>query len=488
MKQISAKKARRYDVPVVLLLLALFVLFQYPSLHNAPWEIYEAWRQGDTYSIAQNYYLYSMNPLRPMFNYDGTQPVVIQLELQIIPYLSAVIFKLLGYMTPFVPRLVGLLFFCGSAWYTYQIARRFTSLIPALLSLVLYLILPINLLYARTIMPESAVLFFLTGSVWYLLLWYEDSNEKAIWLSAVFCAVAIMEKTPAAFMGLLVAFVFFWKLGWRSFTSIRFYGYGLIALGVPAAYFLYAGSVAETTYVTSIATKHIFTEKILALFSEETRAFFDEILPTHFGAAVLIAALLGFFLSFTRKDKFLAVFAVSFLLETVTVVAIIKFGYYLVFMAPVCALLFARLVHWIACRCRIPALLLCAAVYLLTWPTALSLYQEKVVVNEDIDRIGAFVDANTEKDCSLAFSALNPVFLNASNRPGFRANLKYHDFIPVGPQAETAYYIETGVDYFVVLNSGMMNDYDGTYMQYLKDHFPVHAGNDLCTIFDLQAD
>jgi len=487
MKQTLFQKAKKhYELILVLLVLAVYVLFHFSSLHNAPWELYDAWRQGDTYSIAQNYYLFSMNPLRPMFNYDGAERVVIQLELQIAPYISAVIFKILGYMTPFVPRLLGLLFFCGSAWFVYKIARRFTSFIPAVFALAVYLIFPINLLYSRAIMPESTALFFLTGTVWFLLLWYEDSNQPAIWLSAVFCAVAIMEKTPTMFVGVLIVFVFFWKLGLKSFKSIQFYGYGLISLGIPAAYYLYAASVASMTFVSSIASKHILTEKIFSIFTPGSINFFRNALPTYYSTAALIVALFGFILTLNRKGKFLAVLTVSFLLELATIVAIIRYGYYLIFIAPVCALLCAVLVHKITRWHWIPAVVVCCSVLVLTWHTAAPLYRSSVVVNETIDRIGTFVNTNTEQDASLAFSVGDPVYINASNRPGFRANLQYHDFIPVGAQAETAFYVENGVDYFVVLNSGMINDPDGVYLQYLKEHFPVHASNDLCTIYDLQ--
>lgn len=101
------------DCWLLALLLAAFFLFQLPRLDQAPWENYDSWRQTDTYTIAQNYAQRDMNPLRPQFNYDGPGDNYVQLELQVMPYLSAVLFKMLGREPYWVPRLISLLFFHG---------------------------------------------------------------------------------------------------------------------------------------------------------------------------------------------------------------------------------------------------------------------------------------------------------------------------------------------------------------------------------------
>ena len=88
----SIPRRKAIERGAVALLLLLYVLLQAPTLPNAPWEGYDTWRQGDTYSVAVNYAQYSMHPLRPQFNYDGTADIVVQLELQLVPYLSALLF------------------------------------------------------------------------------------------------------------------------------------------------------------------------------------------------------------------------------------------------------------------------------------------------------------------------------------------------------------------------------------------------------------
>lgn len=64
-----------------------------------------------------------MDLLHPQLNYDGVSENYAQLELQIVPYLSALVFQLTGTMTPVVPRLLCMLFFLGSAWFLYRLMR-----------------------------------------------------------------------------------------------------------------------------------------------------------------------------------------------------------------------------------------------------------------------------------------------------------------------------------------------------------------------------
>ena len=146
----KATKARPKG-PILLLcaLLAAFFLLQLTRIDQAPWENYDSWRQTDTYTIAQNYDDLNMNPLRPQFNYDGPGENYVQLELQIMPYLSALAFRLLGSQPYWVPRLISLLFFMGSALFVFGIGRRlFRGDMPALWAAGIYLALPISVLYA----------------------------------------------------------------------------------------------------------------------------------------------------------------------------------------------------------------------------------------------------------------------------------------------------------------------------------------------------
>jgi len=427
-----------------------------------------------------------MDPLAPQFNYDGRSDVYVQLELQIMPYASALCFKLFGFVSPVIPRMISLLFYFGSALFLYKIMRKFVSLQPALASVLLYLFMPISLIYSRAIMPEACACFFYLGAVFFLLDWYMDEDRKAIWISAAFTAFAIMEKLPCVFVGLLIIAVFIWKLKSKCLKSKEFYGYGLISLGLPAIYYAYASSKATVKYVNGIASKHIFTDEILSIFSKDALAFFRTNLPVYFGIAILIGAFLGIFLCFAEDRKPLAAWTFAFIAEFAVIVAVIRLGYYMIFMTPILAGLCGILLEDIFKRKKQLSVICFLLIFIYTSYCGIKLWNSKVRENIDVTKVASCIESVTEKTDVIAVSSLSPAYLNAANRHGYRANLMYYDDIPKGAKVETDYFIQNNVSYFVVPFNSVYNDTAGEYLSYLKAAFPVVFQNDYCTIFKLK--
>ena len=65
------------------------------DIHN-PLLDHPAWRQGDTASIARNFATLQYNIMYPQTNYDGPPPNYVELELQIVPFLAASLYKVFG--------------------------------------------------------------------------------------------------------------------------------------------------------------------------------------------------------------------------------------------------------------------------------------------------------------------------------------------------------------------------------------------------------
>ena len=475
------------DCWLLALLLAAFFLFQLPRLDQAPWENYDSWRQTDTYTIAQNYAQRDMNPLRPQFNYDGPGDNYVQLELQVMPYLSAVLFKILGREPYWVPRLISLLFFMGSAVFCYGIGRRLLkNRWAALGAFAVYLVMPISLLYSRAIMPEAAALFFYTVAIYFFLRWYQGGGRGALALSGVMMGLAIMEKTPTAFAGLMIVVLFFKKRGLRSFKDPMFYGYGALSLGLPLLYYWYAGQVATFTFVSGIAEKHILKSAFTAIFTSQAWEFFQREMPLFFSWPVLIGMLLGVLCCLKRKNLPLLLWTLSMALETAAIVAVIRFGYYMVFLAPLFALLCAAVLlevgKWIPKAGAVLGCVLCAAVFshslIVAWPMA--------SVNETITAQAQVIQKVTDEEDVLAVASPDPVLLGACRRMGYRANLRYYDYIPEEPEEELAYFLGHGVRYFVV-PGGVIPGEDGEeYLELLQTRYPLVYQGEECLIFDLE--
>lgn len=485
----AAQPDRRplWEALILAALLALFLAIQLPKLDSVPWDQYESWRQSDTYSIAVNYVQYGMDLLHPQLNYDGVSENYAQLELQIVPYLSALVFQLTGTMTPVVPRLLCMLFFLGSAWFLYRLMRGISGRWPALVGLGIYLFLPLSMMTAHVIQPEACALFFYCGGVWLLWRFQQTRRLAFLWGASAMTAVAIMEKTPVAFVGLVFLYVLFSLGGLACLRSPVFYGCGLLTLGPPVALILYTSHHSVFRFVDGIGLKHIFSKEILSIFTAEGQQFFWEALPSRFGWGAVILGCVGLFFAVRRKLHFYGVWALAFALECVTIVAVIRFPYYLVFLLPLCGALSAVAVQSFA-RLRLPlAAVACAAVAVTTVQGNLALWPQ-TQADPIIAEVGQFIQAHTQPDEGVAIGVNNPSYLNAANRRGYRANIAYYDYIPTGPEAEVTYFIEHGVRWFVVVQGWVYNDEDGAYRTYLREQFPVAATGTNCVIYDLQGE
>ena len=466
------------------IIILVFIAIQISSITNPAWDNVDTWRQPDTYSISCNYYQFNMNPLKPQFNYDGPSENYIQLELQIVPYLSALLFNLIGRMTPIIPRLFSLMFYIGSAIYLCLIAKKFTNKICSLFCTAIYLFMPLSLGMAHAIMPESCAMFFYCGSMYYLLKWYDGKPNLYAIISAIFLSLAIMQKLPVAFIGLLVLMVFIWK---KKTGSKLFFLYGAISLIPVIVYYVYAGSVAKFDFVSGIATKHAFTKEIFSIFTKDGIMFFIDTLPDLLGYLPLVTAAVGFIVSCIKKEnKFLIFWTISILLELITIVAMIKFGYYLVFFLPIVALFSAVCIYYLSCKKAVIAIVTGVLTFVNIAYISIPYWKAATVINPIIDTAVNVICNYVDIDEPIVVGTVSPSYLSASNRRGWRGNIKYYDYIPQNPKDEVHYFIEHGASYFAVIDGVIEGDMDGSYSAYLQENFEVYVQEENCLIYDLK--
>lgn len=484
---LASGRGQKYQWVVLILLTVLFVFIQYQRLVIPQWDQYEDWRQSDTYSIARNYVQFGMDFLRPQLNYDGVSENYAQLELQIMPFLSAIIFRVFGVTTPVICRILSLLFFLSSALFLYFLMRDFAGSACALFGYGVYLFMPLSMLTASAIQPESCALFFYCGGVYFLRRYQNTHQNRFLVLASVMTAVAIMEKTPVIFVGLVFLYVLITVMGKRFYKNPWFYGCGAITLAPPALYLVYSSIFSKFRFVDGIAAKHIFTEQIFSIFTKSCISFFYRSFTRYFGWAIIVLSVLGMLLLHKKEYRFVLMWTVAFALECATIVAVIQFGYYLVFLLPICAMLAALVVKDLAQYRKTLAVAACCFTVISETLVGIPTWRAKTAENNEMEQTGAFIEANTAFDDGIAIAVLNPSWLNAANRRGYRANIQYYDYIPTGPEEEISYFIEHGVRYFAVVNGSIVNDTDGSYLTFLRENFPVHAESENCTIYDLRS-
>ncbi|MDQ2872976.1 MAG: glycosyltransferase family 39 protein, partial [Candidatus Eremiobacteraeota bacterium] len=146
-------------------ILLLALVLRLKGIHD-PILDHPGWRQGDTASIARNFAQLQLNPLYPQTNYNGPPPNYVELELQIVPFIAALLYKVAGVHEIF-GRLITLVFSLGTVAVLALFGRwLFGSALAGLLAALLFAIMPGSVYYGRTFTPDAAMVFFLTAALY----------------------------------------------------------------------------------------------------------------------------------------------------------------------------------------------------------------------------------------------------------------------------------------------------------------------------------
>lgn len=447
--------------PYILLLVLL--LPRLYGITNSPFESGDLWRQPDTESIALLFVRDGFHPLRPQFFYDGPLPNVVALELQVTTTLIALLYKAFGQQY-WLARLVPIGLFLGSAGLLYGIARRWLGSWGAGLGVLLYGLFPVNLYLSRAIQPESAGLFFYIGAL-YLFIRYTES-ERSRWLvgAGLSLALAITQKPQLALIGLPMLGAAWGRWGWRCLLQWRLWLCALGALLLSALYYWYSNSVAEFHFVTGIATKHIFTRFYSDFRTPEALAFFRESGPKALTWVGLLLSL-GGLLWLRRGLGLLYLWVLASVINLVTVVAVIKFYYYLVYLTPPLALLGGALLARL--RWRVVPL---ALVGVVGW-TGFGIVQPMYKGWPALDTQGRVVRELTGPEELIVVGTRDPALLNRSERAGWRFGLALYPGVPREPVAELQYYVAQGASLFVPMQGYIYGDDNGRLRRYLDQHY-----------------
>jgi len=447
----------------LIILLALIVLMRVPFIDQSPYESGESWRQGDTEAMARNFVEERFNILYPQLNYDGAAPNYVQLEFQITTFLIAILYKVFGYHYE-LARIVPILFFTGSACYLYLIAKKYNSPEVTWIITFLYAVFPLNWFFSRAIMPESAVLFFTMGAFYHFSIWIANEKLRTLLVATVMTALAILVKVPAIFIGIPMLWMSIAKYKMKVFTRWQLWVFAILSLGIPVLYYKWLEQVAEFTFVTGIGSKHIIPKFATALFTKESFEFFSTAMPQGFTWLGLVLAGIGLFTLRWKKEYPIMVWLLAMFVELITIVAVIKFRYYLVFIGPLLAILAGKSLG-ILLKWRfgvVPVVVLIIAIAFNSY----TLIKPGFMERESLLKQAEYVKKYTDKDDLIAAGIYSPELINASERKGWRVNT-----IPQNPKEEIDYFISQGAKYFIPVKGYIYGDTDQEYQKYLDEHF-----------------
>jgi 4-amino-4-deoxy-L-arabinose transferase-like glycosyltransferase len=232
------------------------------GLHN-PILDHPGWRQGDTAAIARNFATLRFDIFYPQTDYDGPSDNYVELELQIVPFLAAIGYKLFGVHEVF-GRLISIAFSLGTVAVLYWFGSfLFGSRAAGAGAALAFAIFPGSIYYGRTFTPDTTMIFFLTAALYASAKWIRDAGVgswKGWGPAALLMSAAILAK-PVAALGLVpVAVLLFRRGGPGAATRLQPWAFLVVALLPYLAYDRYVGAHAEWHWASGIMRLHVLPQ------------------------------------------------------------------------------------------------------------------------------------------------------------------------------------------------------------------------------------
>ncbi|MEE8169547.1 MAG: glycosyltransferase family 39 protein [Phycisphaerae bacterium] len=241
----TAPAVRLHWMHAVLLLfiLGIGVVLQWPGLGNEMLERVHGWRQAQTAMTSRNFVRDGMNPFVARVDYIGNGQM--QLELPVYQYLVAVCYRVFG-INEVWGRIVALLFGMCSAAVLFLIGRLVWNARTGLLAAAVFSWSPLNVYFNRAFMPDSATIFFTLLAFWAFLRFFRDHRAAHLIVASLSIALALAGKPPIAVtVAPPLAVALFLAHG------RRFWRQGRLAVGLLAAVVVFAGWMQYSSYVNN---------------------------------------------------------------------------------------------------------------------------------------------------------------------------------------------------------------------------------------------
>ena len=330
-------------------------LLRLKGIHDPIFD-HPGWRQGDTAAIARNFAQLQYDILFPQTDYNGPPPHYVELELQIVPFLAATLYKLFGVHEVF-GRLISLAFGVATIPAVALFGRwLFRSELAGAGAAAAFAILPGAWYYSHTFMPDTAMVFFTTCALYACARWIVDDDAatwRGWWPAALLLMTAFLAKPVAVTAAIPIAACALAHLGWRrALACPQLWALAGAAFVPLALYDRVVASRAEWHWASGITKLHVIPSLRAALTSPpafgQKAVWFAHALKllatTMLGPLGFVLAAAGFCISLrSRSDGLLWGWLGGGLLYAYVVVTVERVDYYLYLLLPLAALAIGRL-------------------------------------------------------------------------------------------------------------------------------------------------
>ena len=401
---------------------------------TSPIADWHSWRQADTSAVSRNFIKQGYDILHPRFddlsnipsgkdNPNGYRFV----EFPIYNIFQAGLYQLFGILSlEEWGRLVTIISSLFSILFIFLITRAYAGERAGLLAAFLYAFLPYSVYYGRVILPDTMMVTFSLGAVYFFMVWSQKKKpalSPVFFLSLFFSSVSLLLKPYAAFFLLPILYIAWVRFGRRIVIEWKLWLFAVLSViplilwrvwmtqfpeGIPSNIWLLNGN--------GIRFRPAFFRWIV----------YERLIKLILGFAGTLLFLPGIYAALTyRKLWFFISYAVGSLLYVVIfATGNVQHDYYQILILPSIVMIAGIGADWILRRSRgiIGGVLVVVVVGLtlyLGWQQVKGYYY---INRPSIISAGKAVDRLTEKDAKVvALYGGDTSFLYQTNRQGWPA-------------------------------------------------------------------
>jgi 4-amino-4-deoxy-L-arabinose transferase-like glycosyltransferase len=197
------------------------------------------WQQAGYLAITRNFAREGMDIRYPRIDWRGDTPGFVEMELPVVPWSGAVIYRAIGPSVPAQRGLAAALSITGLLLFAL-LATRLLPAGGALFATLAVAVNPVLVELATAIQPEPLLDVCCLLSVLLLWRWREQPSAGRLIVAAAAVAAAVLVKLPAAYLGLLFTAVVLRRLGRQALRTPAVHLAALVALLPPLAWYAWA--------------------------------------------------------------------------------------------------------------------------------------------------------------------------------------------------------------------------------------------------------
>jgi len=222
---------------IKLILFAILILGFALRLYkiNIPLADHHSWRQADTAAVSRNYikegwnfFLPKIDNMVPLHPDNSNDQRLFLVEPPLYNSIVAGIYKVLGVNIKWA-RMSSIIFSLGSLIFLYLISAYFLGERVGLLSAFFFAVLPYNIYYSRTVLPEPMIVFLTLGMFYFCIKWVETESIIHYSLFIIHSSLSFSQKSFPLFFALPIFYLIFRKYKFSMVKDWKLYLWVLIA-------------------------------------------------------------------------------------------------------------------------------------------------------------------------------------------------------------------------------------------------------------------